>query len=327
MQKRKYIPLCWIAWEKHRRTIELCDFLGIEPTLFLSDLPRLFKHPYLIVRTFFFLIMNRLDCLIIQNPSIFLALLACLLHRFLKYKLIVDTHNAGLAPESFILRKLTWLYKYFQQEADLTIVTTESLATTIKKYGNVFELPDKVPDFSNLHKIKLKGEYNIVYICTFEKDEPFKEVIKIGKRLPKDITLYITGDYKKASMKTLNDIPEQIILTGYLSEQKYLNMLFSADLVMDLTNRENCLVCGGYEGVAVKTPLILSKTKVLRDFFYKGAVYTTNKSEDILKNINYALSNLILLNSDINDLNDEMKIKWKTLGESFKQKTCINQQV
>ena len=56
-------------------------------------------------------------------------------------------------------------------------------------------------------------------------------------------------------------------------KDEYVSMLYSVDATIDLTNRENCLVCGAYESVAAGKPMILSKTQALMEYFNKGAVY------------------------------------------------------
>lgn len=320
LYKNKSGSTIWIAWEEHRRTIELCEFINIQPTFLLSNLPRIIKHLYLIFRSYLLMRKRKPKTLIVQNPSIALTLLACALHSRFKYKLVVDAHNAGLIPESRLLKKIQTLHKYLQREADTTVVTNEALAEIVEKNnGKPFVLPDKLPKPPTVKRIKLRSKYNVVYICTFGLDEPYKEVLIGGKNLPNEITIYITGDYKRVPSQIIDKAPKKIVFKGYLSEMDYWNLLYSADLVMDLTLRENCLVCGAYEAISVGTPLILSDTKVLKEYFYKGAVFTPNRSEDINKNILIAIKNLKRLRSDIRYLKKELDENWLVRGKNFKK--------
>ena len=320
MNKKSQETIIWLAWERHRRTLELCNFLEIKPTLFASSLPRIIKHPYFFVKSFLLIQRKRPNALIVQNPSVLLTSLACLLHKSFGYKLVVDAHNAGLLPESRLLEKLQFIYKYFQREADITLVTNESLANMVRKNsGKPLNLPDKLPRPPQLKALKLRGKYNVVYICTFGLDEPYQEVVNAGKYISNDITIYITGNYKKGPKNIIERAPQQILFTGFLEEIDYWNLLYSADLVIDLTSRENCLVCGAYEAVSVGTPLILSDTKVLKEYFHKGAVFTSNRSNDIKQSIFLALRDINRLRLDIDELRTELNNKWFMQGDSFKR--------
>ena len=72
-----------------------------------------------------------------------------------------------------------------------------------------------------------------------------------------------------------------MIFTGFVPEDEYLALLQGADAIIDLTTREDCLVCGGYEGVAVERPLILSDTAAIRSYFSDGVRYTDNSADDL----------------------------------------------
>ena len=62
------------------------------------------------------------------------------------------------------------------------------------------------------------------------------------------------------------------------------------DATIDLTTRENCLVCGAYQSIAAGKPMVLSKTRALQTFFPAGAVYTDNSAADIRRCIEKVLA-------------------------------------
>ena len=107
-------------------------------------------------------------------------------------------------------------------------------------------------------------------------------------------------------------MPSNITLTGYLSEDKYISLLLSCDVVIDLTTRENCLVCGAYEAVEAEKPLISSNTIALNEYFYQGVVFTENNYKDIANSINYAFNNLGTLQREIKNLKREINDKWNS---------------
>lgn len=287
------MKVIWLAWERHRRTLGLCYYLGITPTIFESTLPRIVKYPYLICKSWFLIRRKKPRILVVQNPSIVLTLLACFLKRLYKFRLIIDAHNAGLIPDNYFLQKLKFLYTYFVREADLTVVTNEGLAKLAEqRKGSPFILPDCLPKTPLCQKTRLKGKRNVVYICTFGQDEPFEEVIEAGRILSDNVVIYVTGDLKKAPKNILSETPPNIIFTGYLEEKDYWQLLFSADLILDLTHRENCLVCGAYEAVAIGTPMVLSDKRAIREYFTKGVLYTGNDCKSIQRSILQGLNQI-----------------------------------
>ncbi|MBW1782866.1 MAG: glycosyltransferase, partial [Deltaproteobacteria bacterium] len=187
---------------------------------------------------------------------------------------------------------LSPIYAAIQHKADLTIVTNDKLSTLVKENGgSPFVLEDKIPHFRRCHPIPLKGDHNVVFVCSFEKDEPYLEIIQAARLIDLSISLYITGPYQKAGRDMLDQAPPNVVFTGFLSDQDYVDLLYSCDAVIDLTVMQNCLVCGAYEAVALGKPVILSGTEALKKYFSKGAVYTENRPWEIAAAIMHALKN------------------------------------
>ncbi|MBI5193532.1 MAG: glycosyltransferase [Nitrospirae bacterium] len=203
--------------------------------------------------------------------------------------------------------------RFIQRHADITIVTNSFLKDIVEQNGGKgFVLPDKIPNLSPTGEIKLKGHTNVVFICSFSWDEPYLEVINAGNLLDKNIVIYITGDNKKATNTLPRELPENIILTGFLSECEYVNLLNAADIIIDLTTREGCLLCGAYEAISLGKPYILSKTRSLTEYFSKGCVHTDNTSHDIASSIKVAIANKKLLQEEICEYRNHMVNKWDT---------------
>ena len=248
----------------------------------------------------------------VQNPSIVLSILMVTIGKIGKFSVVVDAHNEGIMPFYSKYHWLLPLYEVIQRWADLTIVTNESLAMIVRKNGGrPFILPDKIPQFENINHIKLKGKSNIVFICTFAKDEPWKEVIQAANLINPSDCIYITGKYQRVSKKIIKESPPNVIFTGFLPDQEYINLLHSCDLVIDLTLMDNCLVCGAYESVALGKPVILSDTKELRAHFKRGAVYCGNNVKEISEAIIYALENLDKLEDEMKDFKEDLMLEWE----------------
>jgi glycosyltransferase involved in cell wall biosynthesis len=315
------INIIWIAWEKHRRTVELCKHFDIELITYLGTTNRLIKYFIYSFRTLLDIIKNNPNVLIIQNPSVFLTFISCLLKPVFGYKLIVDTHNAGILPEISFLRKLSFLYKYFQRAADLTIVTNMNLAAIVRANGGrPFIMPDKLPTIDV--KVSESTSYTdntikIVYICTFGADEPYLELIDATRHFNEDVIFYVTGNITRLPVKAIASKPTNLIFTGFIPENEYWNLLSTADIIVDLTNREDCLVCGAYEAVAVEVPLILSDTEALRNYFTEGTVFTKNTTQDLIINISHAIENISCLRAKMKQFKNQLENNWRIIEGNF----------
>lgn len=317
LTKKNSKKIIWISWESHRRTKNIAKALDIQLFEMVSDKSRWVKHPFFVLNTIKIINKYKPDVLIAQNPSIFLSLLSIFLRSVFRYKLVIDAHNAGLYPSHNILNKLLFIYNYIQRAADLTIVTNKMLCELVRKNGGRPALmPDKLPVFiCDDLKRELKGNFNIVFICTFANDEPYIEVIESAKMLPDDFHIYITGNSKLCNAK-IGTI-KNLTLTGFLSENSYINLLKSSDVVMDLTTREDALLCGAYEAVALGVPMILSDTPVLKEFFYKGAAYTVNDAHTISQTIINTRKMYDKLFGDVNLLKNELNLRWNQYYEEL----------
>jgi len=115
----------------------------------------------------------------------------------------------------------------------------------------------------------------VVAISSWAADEPMEELIAAGGLLPNSVGMSITGR-PKLSEEARRNLPANVTLTHYLSEEAYVALLRDADVILDLTTRENCLVCGAYEALALARPLVVSDTAALRELLGNGALYTRN---------------------------------------------------
>ena len=115
----------------------------------------------------------------------------------------------------------------------------------------------------------------MLFSCAlFEKDEPYLEIIQAARLIDASVCLYITGRYQRPARIILDQAPSQCGLTGFFSDQDYINLLYSCDVVMDLTLMQDCLVCGAYEAVALGKLVILSDTEALKKLFLqRGCIY------------------------------------------------------
>lgn len=287
--KRKRI---WISWEKQRRSIELAASLDCE--LYMLEYTGSLRYLKCLVETLNIVRRAKPSILFVQNPSMILACFStCFLKFFFRIPVIVDRHsnffltrNDRITFSEAIFHFLSYLSIRL---ADLTIVTNEELSHVVRILGGApFVLTDKIPDF-DVHKIVScnlnQKDFSVFFITSFAKDEPLEEVLEASRRLEgKDIVFYISGNFSKLDSSIVDNIPSSVKLTGFLSDEDFINMLFSVDAVLVLTMVEYTLLCGCYEAVSAQKPLITTGTKVLKKVF-PDAVFVENTAESIVDGI------------------------------------------
>ena len=310
MKKKKI----WVTWESQRRNRELSSAFGAK--LFeLCEIDRIksriIKYGLGIFKTSLILLRERPKVIFCQNPSLVLSAFLVVLGRLSRIEVCVDCHNAGLFPLEGRSKVLLFVSKFIQRHAKLVIVSNPDLKERVKRNGGkYYVLPDKVPSLANTKPRKLKGKWNLLFICSFADDEPYQTVFEAAKKLPRDIVIYVTGDYRGKIDSTPGGATENLVFTGYLPEPDYVILLRSVDAVIDLTEREDCLVCGGYEALSAEKPLVLSNRKALREYFSQGAIYTEHNPASISKAICEVIENKEDLTEKVRILKAAKQAEW-----------------
>lgn len=310
----------WISWEIQRRNRSLSRKFGARLYEINVRHNRVVRYFISIVRTIRALREENPIMIFAQNPSVVLAWLCVFYGKLCQIPVVVDAHNAGIYPQHGKWKWLNRIAAKIFHIADFTMVTNHSLAEYVARQGGrPLVLPDPIPTFefsgSFIDRDKLKGKFNVLFVCTFAVDEPYLEVIKAASLLDQDVYIYITGDSKGKDKEYRACIPENIIFTGYLPEEDYVQMLFSVDVIVDLTTRQDCLVCGAYEAVAAGTPLIVSDSEVLRRQFSIGTLFTDNTSEDLARKINTAILSKEVFAQQMRDLKVKLISEWSRAKE------------
>ena len=313
------MPNIWITWENQRRNKGISLALDWPLHELLFHEPRIIRYPLSIFRTIKLIRKNRPRILAVQNPSIVLAVLALVMRNFFNYRTIIDAHNAGIYPSEGRSPVLNAISRWIQKKADLTIVTNQELKSVVEgNGGKAFVLPDRLPSVPEIKTSPLGDEgFNVVFVCTYSTDEPYEEVFKAAGMVSKNVRIYVTGKYPSKISPT--SLPSNIKLLGYVSEDNFWSLLSSADLIMDLTLREGCLVCGAYEGVSLLKPLILSDTKILRSYFSEGCVYVAPNAESISAGINLAINHIEAMKTGIRHLKTKLEKTWECTLQDLKR--------
>lgn len=306
----------WITWETQRRSIELAKVFNAKLYIYKK------KHKFNIIRYIFatlstmcILTKENPKYVYAQNPSIVLALVLSILKPIYSYKLIIDRHsNFRFGSKNIIIDKIFFIISdYTIKKADYTMVTNDYLNNIIyKKGGTGLILQDKLPVMTSYHKITLLGEKNIVFVTSFGTDEPIDEVITAFKYIDNKIHLYITGNYNNTKYKYIvSTLTNNIHFTGYLPEDEYQSLIYSADALIVLTKSEHTLTCGAYEGISLCKPMVLSNTNAIKEYFTEGVIYCDPNYESIIYCIKYCLNNPEKMKTEIIRYKNRIEKEWQ----------------
>ena len=328
--------MLWITWEAHRRTRELAADLGIPLVEYDHPGPGWTRYPFALFATLRTLLVRRPDTLIVQCPSILLGVWVCLLRGLLRYRLVADCHNEAVSPSCYRFGLYRALIRFIHHTANVCWVTNARLAEVVlKNGGRALVLPDRVPNLERPNVSRATKEEletgngatkpYVVFICSYAPDEPYTAVIEAARALGDTIEWQITGDTKRADPRMVRNLPPQVRLTGYLSEQDYLARLAYAEVLVDLTVRTDCLLCGAYEAVALGKPLVTSDTQALHDYFRCGTVYTKPDAVSIANAVSDALARRVSLASEMNAFRPVLIQEWRLQRDRVMEDLSLGQ--
>ena len=298
----------WLTWEVQRRNRSLARAVGA--TLHELHHPggRLARYGALVPRTFGLVRRLKPGVIYYQNPSLILATLLATMKalRLTRAKLIGDFHNGGVYPPAG-----GWLVPWIVRHSDLVIVSNRNLEAPIAAFGGrAMSIPDPIPHLEvESREPPAPGQFEVLFICSWASDEPIVEVLKaariVAERQP-GITISITGRPKLEKVGWTDPVPANVNLTGFLPESEFERRLLAAKVVLDLTTRADCMVCGAYEAVSAGVPMVLSDNQPTRAYFRKGALFTDNSAASIAAEILRAHARHAELLGEVADLKAEL---------------------
>ena len=284
----------WLTWEIQRRNRSLANAVGATLHEMIYSGNALVRYCLLVTRTMRLIRREKPHVIYYQNPSLILsALLATLKFlRFTRAKLVGDFHNAGVHPP--IAR---FLVPWIVRNSDLVIVTNANLAPAIEAMDG--HAPASRTD----------GAFEVLFICSWAPDEPIVEVLRaaqiIAPRQP-GVVVSITGRPKLEKVGWTDPVPANVELTGFLAEADFESRLLGAAVVLDLTTRADCMVCGAYEAVSAQVPMVLSDNPPTRQYFRKGALFTDNSAASIAEELLAAHAHHAQMRADVVELKRDL---------------------
>lgn len=309
----------WLSWETHRRSTNLANRLEAELlAIDFTTRTRIVRYALSTAHTIGALITRRPSIVIAQNPSIALCALLSLLKPVFSYRYVIDAHNHALdVTEQLGLsgRLARWIFAV----ADLVIVTNPVAAERVKN-ATVAILPDPISAIAvpassqrDLENFGLYAKQYLMLICSFDPDEPVETVIDAVMGMPEAQrpVMCISGKKSKASAELLARENESVVFLDYIPDHTYESLIAHAQLLIDLTDYEDGLVCGFSESLAVGVPILLSDNLVSKATFGNNALYTKNTVSSIRSNIESFISGKESNLPDAAERKSNFELRWK----------------
>ena len=233
------------------------------------------SYPLLAARTLGALLRRRPGSVVVVVPPVFAPLAVLPVARLLSARVAVDVHSGALLD-----RRWRWslpLLRWAIRRADVCLVTVDALAGSLPRTTPLIVLPDPLPDMAAApvaHKAGRNAPALIVAVCGWGDDEPVEALVQAAAGAPWH--LKVTG-----RMRRIVPAPGNVEFTGFLADDVYASLLARADAVVVLTTREDTLLSGAWEAIALARPLVLSGTHSLRAAFGDGVTYAGNDAPSI----------------------------------------------
>jgi len=316
----------WVTWETQPRNRSMSRELDVPLYVFDFRGGRVKRQLRAIRETLRVLWARRPAVVFAPNPSLVLTyvLLAC---RYLfRYRFVCDAHYGGVVDVTGS-RLVQRLLNFANRHADLVIVTNAGHAERVRQCGGTpFVCPDPLPQIPPTEErpaLMDGAEKSVLFICSYDADEPFQEVFEAARALADHgFRLFASGRYGRAGI-TAGAHPH-VELLGFVDRATYDAYLHNVDIVLDLTTWQDCLVCGAYEAMAAGKPCVLSRTPALSALFTHGTVFCSHEPSAIADAVLRAYEQRSALKSQISEWTTQHQRRTRDRVEALRATLQLN---
>lgn len=307
MKKEKFRNV-FMSWHKSQRSRNLAEKLSLNLLAIQPEGLALYRFVKCAIWTIFHLLAKRPKIIVIQYSFLLLAILS--IYKVINIGpiiLICDCHTKALKRSvsgrfGNIFHKIK---KWSFTKSTLCIIHNPDQSLDVLNFSKSYTvLRDPIPIFSRNFTSddtrKVLVEESIVFVCSYDKDEPIAEMVSAAKSLSRICKIYMTGNVPKKYRWILDS--NEINFTGYLDESRYQSLLSDATLIISLTTEDSCVQSAGFEAMAAGSAYLTSKKKSLVDMLGAAAAYTENNAPDIIAAAEIAMKNRIMLVAEMEKL-------------------------
>lgn len=265
----------FVSWTRgNPRTRDLGKLLGMD-VVFIRDsgnvLVRYIKQAF---KTSRYIAKHRPRTLMVMLPPFPLLLLVVMLRRILGYQLIADMHTGAFGDPKWAWSRAVSLRLLRGHTA---LVTNEFLANECDRYGVRAEVMHDPISGKELNTPCTEAAPKILCPLSYANDEPIEEILGAARRTPR-LQWVFTGNAPE-SVKV--SAPPNVVFTGFVTDDGYLELLSESAVVIALTNRPHTMQRAGYEALSFGIPQVTSRFPELQDFLGDAAVYSELVDQEI----------------------------------------------
>lgn len=265
----------FIAWSGvAERSREIAAALGGESRCFYdfgSADRRLTPLRYAVsaIRTVLYLLARRPRAVIASNPPVFPGLIAYAYGLLSGAPVVLDSHPAafGLYESKRFIRLMMPLHRFLIPRVRGSIVTVDALVDRVRELGGDAAIVHEAPPlWSSSPAPPLRERPRVLFVCSFNVDEPVDLVAEAARRLP-GVDVLVTGELRRCPPRLLEDPAPNLRFVGFLDQPAYRAALADADLVLSLTSRPEAVNRVANEAVFARRPLVVSEWPALARYF------------------------------------------------------------
>lgn len=291
--RRRGVVIAWMPVSQRSTTIAErlgYDLVLIDRSGFRRAWTAPLVYPVSAIRTIAALLRLRPRAAIVAVPPFVAPLVALPFLIALRARLAIDVHSGAVLD-----RRWRWalgILGWVGRRSVAAIVTLPSLEAPFRERGvTTMVIPDPLPDLvvptppasSAPAADDADGRPLVVAVCGWGLDEPIEALV--GSATDRPWRLVLTGRVRRELHP-----PPNVTLAGFLEDAAYVQLVARADAVVVLTERDDTLLSGAWEAIALGRPLVLSETAALRTTFGDGIVYVDPDPASIAGGIDSVLA-------------------------------------
>jgi hypothetical protein len=238
-----------------------------------------FAYVWLALRTVALLVRTRPRALVVVAPPFVAPMVAVPVARLIGARVAVDVHSGALLDRRWLGSRP--LLRITARLAHGAVVTLPTLVPRLRP--DTLVIPDPLPDIA-AGSTAVEPDL-VVAVCGWAPDEPIDSLIASAAGRP--WRLVLTGRARRTPQ-----LPSNVRLSGYLPDDGYRRLLESAACVVVLTEREDTLLSGLWEALALQRPIVTSDTAALRGTFGSAVRYARSDAPSIAAAVEATLADV-----------------------------------
>ena len=280
----------FLDWRPHNRRAEslaedLSATLWLAPDRLRRKVLAPLRYAWLSIRTLRILLQNRPDIVIASSPPSLCPILVFAYAKLSRSQYVIDAHH--LATTGFWSRFPfgSSFNSFIMRSAAATLVHNQMIEDLARTRGiPAMTLETKIPELqAGISEDRTTGPFAVLTPCSFDPDEPIAAIYQAAATLP-NLTFYLTGDPRRLDAGLRKEVPRNVILTGFLTQEKYDSLLAGCDVVLAMaTNDYPVRPRAASEAIAAGKPLIASRNEATENHIGYAALLIRNTANDIVR--------------------------------------------